>query len=283
MERNTIRLSVPESKQSWELRVLFEDEHLLAVDKPAGLASTPESAAPDSGNLLSWLHQGIAEGKSWARQRGLSYLMNVHRLDTEVSGVLLFVRSKEALASLANQFGNEKPMMEYVALVQAGPIEPPSEVIGALAPHRFKPGLMQVDPHHGKKARTAFETVERIGKFLLLKCLPVPDRPHQVRAHLRRARLPALGDRPYGGRLLLLSTLKPDYRLRPDQTERPLIQSPAVHAAALNLVHPVSGAPLRIEAPWPKDICVALKYLKRFTGQAPTAQPLQVGPGSTDR
>lgn len=278
MQITTIRLAGPEPRQSWEIPVLFEDEHLLALDKPAGLASIPDSAEPALPSLLSLLHAGVAEGKTWASQRGLSYVMNAHRLDAEVSGVLLLARSKEVLVQLTNQFGSEKPLLEYVALVKAGPLEAPPEVEGAIAPHRFKPGLMQVDPHHGKKAHTSFEALERLGRYLLLKCAPVPDRPHQVRVHLRRARMPALGDRAYGGRLLMLSSLKPQYRLKGDHIERPLIQLPAVHAAAIEIKHPVSGESLRIEAPLPKDLRVAIKYLKRYTLPIDSPIASQTGP-----
>ena len=68
----------------------------------------------------------------------------------------------------------------------------------------------------------------------------------------------------YGGRPLLLSSLNADYRLKPNQIERPLIARPALHAEALTLPHPVTGDPLTITAPWPKDLTVAVKYLRRY-------------------
>jgi 23S rRNA pseudouridine955/2504/2580 synthase len=123
---------------------------------------------------------------------------------------------------------------------------------------------MQVDAKRGKKSRTLFEAVEYFRDYTLVACRPVTDRLHQVRVHLRHARLPVVGDQLYGGKPLLLSNLKPGYRLKPDRAERPLISTVALHAAALAFVHPETGEQLQITAEWPKDLLVAVKYLRRL-------------------
>jgi 23S rRNA-/tRNA-specific pseudouridylate synthase len=123
---------------------------------------------------------------------------------------------------------------------------------------------MRVDPRGGKHALTAFEVRERFSRYTVLQCEPLTNRSHQVRVHLRHAGLPAVGDDLYGGRPLLLSRLKPQYRLKPNHTERPLIARPALHAEALTLPHPVTNQPLAITSPWPKDLTVAVKYLRRY-------------------
>jgi 23S rRNA-/tRNA-specific pseudouridylate synthase len=89
-------------------------------------------------------------------------------------------------------------------------------------------------------------------------------RLHQIRVHLRFAGMSAVGDMAYGGRPLLLSSLKRDYRLKPDQIEHPLIARAAIHAEMLTLPHPVTGETLTITAPWPKDLTVAVKYLRKY-------------------
>jgi 23S rRNA pseudouridine955/2504/2580 synthase len=99
-----------------------------------------------------------------------------------------------------------------------------------------------------------------------LKCQPLTGRTHQIRAHLRHAGYPIVGDALYGGRPLLLSRLKSEYRLKPDRTERPLISDAALHAEQLTLPHPITGAMTTITAPWPKDLTVAVKYLRRYAG-----------------
>lgn len=259
-----IKLSSPATHEFWEIPVLYEDSQLLALDKPGGLLTSPDHQAPDRPNLMTLLHAGIKESKPWARDRGLTYLMNAHRLDFESSGVILLAKSKPMLVALANRFSGEQPCRKYVALVQGAPAEAQFEVDAKLASHLTEAGFVRVDARRGKRARTRFEVLEKFAGWTLLKCEPVTDRQHQIRAHLRQARLPIAGDALYGGKSLLLSSLKPGYRLKPNRTERPLLGHVALHAEELALPHPVTNEPLRILAPWPKDLTVAVKYLRRY-------------------
>jgi len=239
---------------------------LLAVNKPSGLLSSPDRYDPDRPNLMKLLHAGIAEGKPWARQRNLDYLMNAHRLDFETSGVMLLAKSKPVLVNLANLFGSEKPLKQYVALVQGAAKEERFEVNAALAPHPVRIGEFRVDTKRGKRARTRFEVLERFAGWTLMRCEPLTGRTHQIRVHLRHAGLPIIGDELYGGKPLLLSRLKSGYRLKPGQAERPLLNRVALHAEELTLQHPVGDETVKIVAPWPKDLTVAVKYLRRFVG-----------------
>jgi len=267
-----IKLSFPATHGFWEVPVLYEDEHLLALDKPAGLLTSPDRYDPQRPNLMKLLHAGISTGKPWARERALDYLMNAHRLDFETSGVLLLAKSKPVLVALANQFGSEKPIKEYAALVRGNPASDEFEIDARLAPHPKDPARMRVDPKRGKKSRTRVQVVQRFRGFALLKCLPLTGRTHQIRVHLCHVGLPIAGDSVYGGPPLFLSSLKPDYRKKKGEPERPLIGRTALHAETLRLAHPVTQAELTISAPWPKDLTVAVKYLQRFAG-TPLAQP----------
>jgi 23S rRNA-/tRNA-specific pseudouridylate synthase len=124
--------------------------------------------------------------------------------------------------------------------------------------------VMRVDPVGGKRCVTVFEVRERFSGYTLLQCEPLTDRLHQIRVHLRHVGLAVVGDQMYGGRPLLLSRLKQVYRLKPNQTERPLIARPALHSESLSLPHPVTGNPITITASWAKDLTVAVKYLRRY-------------------
>jgi len=261
---SSIKLSSPAAREFWEISVLFEDEYLLALDKPAGLLTSPDRYDPQRPNLMKLLHTAIAGGKSWARERGLNYLMNAHRLDFETSGVILLAKSKPALVALANLFGSEKPFKQYAAFAQGTPTEDKFEVDARLAPHPTRTGLMRVDPKNGKHSRTVFEVLEKFSGWTLLRCQPLTGRTHQIRVHLRHAGLPIVGDELYGGKSLRLSRLKPDYRLKRGHEERPLISRVALHAEQLTLPHAVTGETLTISAPWPKDLRVAVKYLRQF-------------------
>ena len=263
----TIKLSSAPTAEFWEIPILFEDQHLLALDKPAGLPVSPDRRAPDRASLMDLLHRDLARGASWARERGLAYLMNTHRLDFEAGGVLLLAKDKPALADLAAQFGSEKPLQLCLALVRGAAASPAFDCQAGLAPHPLRPGCMRVDSRNGKRARTEFSVRETFRGFLLLECRPLTARPHQVRAHLKHLRLPMVGDELYGGPPLLLSSLKPAYRLKPGRAEKPLISRPALHAAELVVRPPGAAQSVAIRAPWPKDLAVAVKYLRRYAAE----------------
>jgi 23S rRNA pseudouridine1911/1915/1917 synthase len=259
-----IKLSSPATGEFWEIPVLFEDEHLLALDKPAGLLISPDRDDPQRPNLMQLLHAAIAAGKPWARERRLDYLMNAHRLDFETSGAILLAKNKPAFLALANLFGSEKPARTCVALVQGRPREDQFEVDAKLAPHPVKNGLVCVNPESGKKSKTRFAALEKFDGWTLLKCELLTNRTHQIRVHLRHVGLPVVSDERYGGKPLWLSRLKPGYRLKPGHEERPLFSRAALHSETLSLPHPVTGALVTITAPWPKDFKVAMKYLRQF-------------------
>jgi RluA family pseudouridine synthase len=269
-----IKLSSPATHEFWEIPVVFEDEQLLALDKPAGLLTSPDRYDPNRPNLMKLLHAGIAEAKPWARERGLTYLSNAHRLDFETSGVILLAKNKEMLVKLADLFGAEKPAKKYLALVQGTPTEDEFEVDAKLAPHPTRLGMMRVDPKNGKKSLTKFTVLEKFSRWTLVRCEPLTGRTHQIRIHARHAGVPIVGDELYGGKPLWLSRLKPNYRLKPGREERPLMSRVALHAEQLELKHPATGEQVSITATWPKDLTVAVKYLRQFAGAG--ARPVTV-------
>jgi len=258
-----IKLSSPATREFWPISVLYEDDQLLVIDKPARLLTSPDRYDPARPNLMRLLHAGIAEGKPWAAARKLNYVANAHRLDFETTGVLLLAKERTALVTLANQFGSEIPRKTYVALTQGCPKEEHFTVNRPLAPDRFQPGLMRVS-RSGKKSVTEFSVRERYRGAALIEARPSTGRTHQIRVHLAEAGFPVMADRLYGGNQLLLSSLKRGYQRSREEFERPLISTLALHAWQLELPHPATGKLIRFEAPWPKDLQVALKYLRRY-------------------
>ena len=231
-----IKLSSPATREFWEIPVLYEDEHLLALDKPSGLLTSPDRANPDRPSLTKLLHAGIARGAPWAAEGQRTYLMPAHRPDCETSGVMLLAKSKPVLVTLVNLFSAEKLAHKHAALVQDAPAEDRFTVEAKLAPHPMRLGFMCVDPRRGKRSLTVFEVRERFAGFTLLQCEPLTHRPHQIRVHLRHAGLPAVGDRglwrPAAAALALEAGLsaqtEPD-RAAPHCPGRPPRRSP--HAA----------------------------------------------------
>lgn len=158
--------------------MLFEDAHLLALDKPADLLVSPDRNQPDRPSLMRLLHDAIAAGKPWAVQRGLTYLSNTHRLEADITGVLLLAKSKPVLVQLADCFGSRKPARQFLALVHGCPAEESFQVNARLAAHLDAADLLRVDPRNGKRAETRFTVLERFAEQTLLRCEPLTDRPH---------------------------------------------------------------------------------------------------------
>ena len=264
-----IKLSWPAPHVFWEIPVLFEDDHLLALDKPGGLPVSPDHREPSKPSLTRMLHSAITERVSWAEERRLEYLMNGHRLDAETSGVILFAKTKPALIALANLFGSERPVHHYLALARGTPGDDEIEINAGIAPDRVRIGRMRVDSQAGKRARTSVRILERFTGYVLAQCEAQVCRTHQFRLHLRHVGLSVVGDPLYGGAPLFLSQIKRTYQAKKNQPERPLMGRAALHAETLRLPHPVTGELLAITAPWPKDLTVSVKYLRRFRGPNP--------------
>jgi RluA family pseudouridine synthase len=258
-----IKLSSPATKDFWEIPVLYEDETLLAIEKPSKLLVSPDRYDIMRPNIMRLFHRDVAKPATWVQQRNLTYVANAHRLDFETSGVLLLAKTKPALVSLADQFGSELAKKTYLALVSGGPIDDQFETSSKLGMHPVQVGLVRVDPKNGKKSHTAFEVIERFKGYTYLRCKPTPGRTHQIRVHLQNLGLPILGDELYGGHPLMLSTLKQNYRLKRGRTEHPLIGRVALHAHELTVKHPVTGVDVTITSPLPHDMEVALKFLRR--------------------
>jgi 23S rRNA pseudouridine955/2504/2580 synthase len=270
-----LKLSSRETGQFWPIPVLFEDDQLLALDKPSDLPLTPDLGNPNQPSLMSLVHRDIENGATWARARNITFLANANRIGAETSGVLLLAKTRDAFTNLADQFGSEKPYKDYLALVHGTPGKESYRVELKISTSSDPSGRFHPNLQLGKKAITLIESVEQYSGYALVRCRPLTNRPHQIRIHLSRKRLPIVGDSLYGGHPLQLSTLKPHYRLRGGKAEKPLIGRVALHSEAIHFLHPVTGESLSITAPQPRDFLVALKYLNRY---APALQPRDFDP-----
>lgn len=280
-----LRLRSRETGERWVLDVLFEDPHLLVVDKPAGLLASRDPQQPDHPSVLQLLRETVAAGTGWAVERGLSYLVCAHRVEPGATGVLVLARSRPALMHVAHQFGSGQTAEVFVALVQGSPVGDAFRVAAPLIPHPRRPGLAVVGLGRGRAATTECRVLERFDGFTLLECRPSTRRPDQIGAHLRSLQLLLVGDQARGGRPLLLSKLKPDYRFKKDRDELPLVGHPALHLAGVELTHPVSGERLQLRSPLPKELAVGLKFLRRYRparGATPPPDPTPEEPSETE-
>lgn len=254
--------------------IVFEDETMIAFDKPSGLLVAPDRWDKKRENLMGLVHAKLGH-----------HVANVHRLDADTSGVLLCAKNKPALDFLSGQFQGKTVAKTYHALVAllppdramklATPVvtrEPDGSLPAnftvdlALGEDEHQPGRMRVFRKRGGKASvTEFRVLERFGAFALFECRPLTGRTHQIRIHLAAVGAPVLNDPFYGDPevKLLLSGLKRRYKGRED--EKPLIARLALHASELVLKHPVTREPVTIRAALPNEFEVALKYLRKFT------------------
>ncbi len=229
---------------------LYEDDHLLVLNKPAPFLVLPDRYQPELPNLFALLNQCY----------GKVYI--VHRLDRETSGVLVVAKTPEAHAHLSGQFMNHEVRKIYHALLSgvtgndAGTIDLP---IG-----EGSRGKQRIDRKNGKPSTTEYRVIERFRGFSHVELHPRTGRTHQLRVHLQAIGTPILCDDLYGGSpALYLSALKPAFKQAATE-ERPLIQRTALHAASLTVTHPASGEDQTFTAEEPKDMEVTLKYLRKF-------------------
>ena len=250
------------------LDVLFEDKHMLAINKPSGMVAHPGAAT--RGDTL--VHALLAHCKgSLSGIGGVERPGIVHRLDRETSGVMVVAKTDAAHRTLAAQFAARSPHKAYLALVGGAPALLSGSVarrIGRHPAHRHK--MMAFDdsnppapptppgrhpPPRARDARTDWEVVERYGKIAaLVRCVLHTGRTHQIRVHMKSLGHILLGDAVYGW--------KPDARI-PEKSQPGRVM---LHAARLALAHPVSGTPLDLRAPPPKDFKAMIKTLKTAAG-----------------
>jgi RluA family pseudouridine synthase len=239
--------------------ILHRDEHFLALDKPAGLASVRERWTDNDSALVVVWDILRAEDPEARKPRV------VHRLDKETSGVILFATSLDAARSLSRQFREREVSKTYLAIVRGTPPEESGTIDLLLGDDPYHPGRAVVARKRGKQAITEWTRTEPFAGYALLTLSPKTGRMHQIRVSLAHQGYPLLVDPSYaGGRELKLSELKRNYKAKEEREERPLIKRVSLHAAAIALDHPITGERIEIRTPPPKDFSLTLKYLRMY-------------------
>jgi 23S rRNA pseudouridine1911/1915/1917 synthase len=239
---------VPEA-ESLTVPVLYDDEWLAVVDKPAGMVVHPAVGHRRGTLVNALLHQiGGLSGVGGAERPGI-----VHRLDRGTSGVMVVAKNDEAHRALSQQFQTRTVGKEYLALVWGAPRpgEALSQPIGRDPRHRKK---MSSRARRARPAITRILSTEPLGGVSLVRATIGTGRTHQIRVHLSEAGHPVVGDALYGGerrsvppRLAALAGL-----------DRPFL-----HAARLTIIHPADGRTMTVDAPLPADLDRVLQALRR--------------------
>lgn len=236
--------------QDIPLAIVYEDAHLVVVDKPAGLVVHPAAGNPDGTLVNALLHHcaGQLSGIGGVARPGI-----VHRIDKDTSGLLVVAKSDVAHEGLARQFKDHSIARRYQAIVSGHPRPLAGTVdtwIGRSDRDRKK---MAVQPEgRGKHAVTHYRTIERLEGAALVECRLETGRTHQVRVHMSHLGHPLLGDPVYGGRAKKAGALlaRLDFRRQ------------ALHAASLGFIHPVTKEWLDFVSPLPEDMQLLLSQLR---------------------
>jgi 23S rRNA pseudouridine1911/1915/1917 synthase len=237
--------------QEIPLNVVFEDEHILVIDKPAGLVVHP-AAGNWEGTLLNALLHYAPEVESVPRA-GI-----VHRLDKETSGLLVVAKTIPSQTDLVRQLQARTVKREYRAIVW-GIVHGRGKVDAAIGRDSHDRKKMAVVKHFGKPAVTHFEALETFSWHSYARCLLETGRTHQIRVHMQSIKAPLVGDPVYGPRGGVMSGVRMSEELAAAVKG---FERQALHAARLGLIHPATGEVMQWRSELPQDMRDLLAVLR---------------------
>jgi 23S rRNA pseudouridine1911/1915/1917 synthase len=214
------------------LTIIYEDDGLVVVDKPAGMVVHPAPGHAD-GTLVNAL---LYHCKDLAGIGGVERPGIVHRLDKDTSGIVAVAKTESAFKSIATQFHDRKIKKVYLALVKGVLRQMEGAIDTPIGRHKTQRKKMAID-EEGRESQTRYELIKQYEGFAYIRLRPTTGRTHQIRVHMASIGSPVLGDELYGGKTV----------------KNPLIGRQALHAHKLELEHP-TGRSLKFESPLPEDI-----------------------------
>jgi len=254
------RITVPQATrpearpQDIPLTVVFEDAHLIVVNKPAGMVVHPAAGNPDGTlvNALLYHCSGQLSGIGGVARPGI-----VHRIDKDTSGLLVVAKSDVAHEGLAAQFAQHSVHRRYLAICAGHP--KPGEgtiegLVGRSDTNRKKMAVLEKNSSRGKRAVTHYKVLQRLGPASLIECRLETGRTHQVRVHCASIGHALLGDPLYGRKIRSIGPL----------LGRMGFERQALHAAELGFDHPVTGEIVRLKADLPQDMAELIDQLGHF-------------------
>lgn len=253
-------IAVPEAApaaaqaQDIPLAIAYEDEHLIVIDKPAGLVVHPAAGNPDGTLVNALLHhcRGQLSGIGGVARPGI-----VHRIDKDTSGLIVAAKTDLAHEGLAKQFADHSIERAYLALVNGLPLPQHGTIdarIGRSDANRKKMAVLPETSNRGKHAITHYKVLEKQPFSSLVECRLETGRTHQVRVHMSSIGHALLGDPAYG---------RANPRIRPVLSSLGFTRQ-ALHAAVLGFTHPASGKVLQFHSELPPDMRELLALLERL-------------------
>jgi 23S rRNA pseudouridine955/2504/2580 synthase/23S rRNA pseudouridine1911/1915/1917 synthase len=233
-----------------QIEIIYQNENILVVNKPAGILVIPDRDICESETLVGILKNHLKQ-KLWV----------VHIIDRDTSGILVFAKNHETYRNISLQFENSKVRNKYIALL-SGVLE---ENQGTVKKPLIISGRDVRIDIAGKESITDFKVLENFRSYTLVSVLPLTSRRHQIRIHFWSLGHPLAIDGEYGtSDPIFLSSFKRNYKIKKGKTENPLISRLTLHAVALTLTLPGSSEEKTFEAALAKDFEVAIRQLRKY-------------------
>ena len=230
--------------------IIFENDHFIVINKPAGMLSIPDrvQSEPSLKDMLIEKYGSI---------------FTIHRLDKETSGIIMFARDEETHKYFSRQFEERTVEKFYLGLVHGSLSEKSGSINAPIMEHPVFKGQMVIN-QKGKASLTDYEELEILGKYSLVKFRIHTGRTHQIRVHAKHIGHPIVCDPVYGdGKPVLLSSIKKKFKLsRHDEEERPMLDRVALHSYELKFKD-VAGKEYNLQAELPKDMRALKQQLRK--------------------
>jgi len=243
------------------LDIVFEDDQLLVVNKPAGLV-----VHPGHGNYSGTLVNALAYHFESLPMNSSDRPGLVHRIDKDTSGLLVIAKTDLAMAYLTKQFSEKTSEREYIALVWGNLKEEEGTIEGHIGRHpkdRMQ-NTVYADGSEGKPAVTHYKVIERLGYVTLVSCRLETGRTHQIRVHMKHIGHTLFNDARYGGDIILKGTTFTKYKQFIDNCFK-ILPRQALHARTLGFEHPVTKEFMRFECPLPEDMTECIEKWRTYS------------------
>lgn len=244
------------------LDIVYEDQHLIVINKPPGLVVHPGHGNYTGTlvNALAWYYKDLPLFKSEDPRPGL-----VHRIDKDTSGLMVVAKTEQAKVKLALQFFEKSSERRYQALVWGIPKDPEGTIIGNIGRSLKNRQVFTVFPDEdmGKHAVTHYKVLQEIGYVSLVECRLETGRTHQIRVHMKHINHPLFNDSNYGGDQILRGTTFTKYKQFVQNCFK-LIPRQALHAKTLGFIHPATGEKMLFDSELPEDMATVIKKWENY-------------------
>jgi 23S rRNA pseudouridine1911/1915/1917 synthase len=266
---------MPESSEiipeEMPLDIVYEDDDVMIINKPAGLVVHPGSGNK-SGTLVNGVAWYLKQKDPSLDEMTLARFGLVHRIDKNTTGLMVMAKSQKAMTHLAKQFFDHTVHRRYVALVWGDMEQEEGTVIAHVGRHQRFRKLFTAYPdgEHGKDAITHYKVLERFNYVTLIECRLETGRTHQIRVHMQHIHHPLFNDDSYGGDRIVKGTVFSKYKQFIDNCFS-ICPRHALHAQQLGFKHPATGKDMFFEAPLPEDMTSLIGKWRNYVGTRETS------------